>query len=180
MATMRSYQITEFGGSVSEVIQDIPEPTGTEALVRVTHAGVCHSDLHIADGYYDMGGESRMTLGDRGIKLPHTMCHEVLGTLVKAGPDAGDVPVGASRLVHPWIGCMEFSECQRGRENHCIKAQSIGVFRAGGYAKYALVPHPKFLVDADGIDPAVALPYASSGVTVCSGLKKALPVGNDE
>jgi len=180
MATMRSYQITEFGGSVSEVIQDIPEPTGTEVLVKVTHAGVCHSDLHIADGYYDIGGGERLTLGDRGINLPHTMGHEVMGTVVKAGPDAGDVAVGAARLVHPWIGCMECSECERGRENHCAKPQSVGVFRAGGYAEYTLVPHPKFLVDADGIDPAVATPYACSGVTVYSALKKALPVGDDE
>ena len=43
-----------------------------------------------------------------------------------------------------------------------------------------LVPHPKFLVNADGIDPAVATPYACSGVTVYSALKKALPVGDDE
>ena len=62
MATMRSYKITEFGGSVSETVQDVPEPTGTEVLVKVTHAGVCHSDLHIADGYYDLGGGARMTL----------------------------------------------------------------------------------------------------------------------
>jgi len=180
MGTMRSYQISDFGGNVSEVIQDIPEPAGTEVLLKVTHAGVCHSDLHIADGYYDLGGGTRLTLGDRGIKLPHTMGHEVLGTVTKAGPDAGDAPIGAARLVHPWIGCMECSECQRGRENHCMKPQSLGVFRPGGYAEYILVPHPKFLVDVDGIDPAVATPYACSGVTVYSALKKALPVGDDE
>ena len=51
MATMRSYQITEFGGPVSEAILDIPEPNGTEVLIKVTHAGVCDSDLYIADGY---------------------------------------------------------------------------------------------------------------------------------
>lgn len=180
MATMRSYQITEFGGAVSESIQEIPEPGGTEVLIKVTHAGVCHSDLHIADGYYDLGGGTRLTLGDRGISLPHTMGHEVLGTVVKAGPDATNAPIGADRLVHPWIGCMQCSECERGRENHCVKAQSIGVFRAGGYAEYMLVPHPRFLVDFDGIDPAVATPYACSGVTVFSALKKALPVGDDE
>jgi len=180
MVTMRSYKIAEFGGSVSETIQEIPEPTGTEVLVKVTHAGVCHSDLHIADGYYDLGSGARMTLGDRGIKLPHTMGHEVLGTVVKAGPDAGEVPIGAARLLHPWIGCMECSECQRGRENHCAKPQSLGVFRDGGYAEYTIVPHPKFLVDVEGIDPAVATPYACSGVTVFSALKKALPVGDDE
>jgi D-arabinose 1-dehydrogenase-like Zn-dependent alcohol dehydrogenase len=180
MATMRSYQITAFGGPVSEAILDIPEPYGTEVLIKVTHAGVCHSDLHIADGYYDLGAGAKLTLGDRGINLPHTMGHEVLGTVVKAGTDAAEAPIGASRLVHPWTGCMKCSECQRGRENHCVKPQSVGVFQPGGYAEYTLVPHPKFLVNADGIDPAVATPYACSGVTVYSALKKALPVGDDE
>ena len=108
------------------------------------------------------------------------MGHEVLGTVIKAGSGAAEAPIGASRLVHPWIGCMEYSECQHGRENHCVKAQSVGVFRLGGYAEYMLVPHPKFLVNADGIDPAVATPYACSGVTVYSAPKKALPVGDDE
>jgi D-arabinose 1-dehydrogenase-like Zn-dependent alcohol dehydrogenase len=75
---------------------------------------------------------------------------------------------------------MECSECQRGRENFCVKAQSVGVFRPGGYAEYMLVPHPKFLVNADGIDPAVATPYACSSVTVYNALKKALPEGDDE
>jgi D-arabinose 1-dehydrogenase-like Zn-dependent alcohol dehydrogenase len=108
------------------------------------------------------------------------MGHEVLGTVVKAGTDAAEAPIRASRLVHPWIGCMKCSECQRGRANHSVKPQSVGVFQIGDYAEYMLVPHPKFLVNADGIDPAVATPYACSGVTVYSALKKALPVGDDE
>ena len=180
MGSMRSYQISDFGGNISEVIQDIPEPIGTEVLLKVTHAGVCHSDLHIAEGYYDLGGGTRLTLGDRGIKLPHTMGHEVLGKVAKAGGQASETPVGAVRLVHPWIGRMECSECQRGRENHCMKPQSLGVFRPGGYAEYILVPHPTFLVEVDGINPAVATPYACSGVTVYSALKKALPISDDE
>jgi len=177
---MRSYRITEFGGAVSEATLDIPEPHGTEVLIKVTHAGVCHSDLHIAGGYYNLGAGAKLTLGDRDINLPHTMGHEVLGTAIKAGPDAAAAPIGVSRLVRPWIGCMECSECQRGRANLYVKAQSVSVFRPGGYAEYMLVPHPKFLVNADGIHPAVATAYACSGVTVYSALKKALPVGDDE
>ena len=63
MASMRSYQITEFGGAVSEAILDVPEPHGTEVLIKVTHAGVCHSDLHIADGYYDLGAGAKLPWG---------------------------------------------------------------------------------------------------------------------
>ena len=61
-----------------------------------------------------------------------------------------------------------------------MKPQSLGVFRPGGYAEYILVPHPTFLVEVDGINPAVATPYACSGVTVYSALKKALPISDDE
>ena len=96
---MRSYKLTDFGKPVQEVIQDVPEPRGTEVLVRVTRAGVCHSDLHIADGYYDLGGGKSLSLGERGIKLPRAMGHEILGVVEKGGPDAGAVPVGATRLV---------------------------------------------------------------------------------
>jgi|GEM_PF-2072340 propanol-preferring alcohol dehydrogenase len=98
MGTMRSYQIAKFGGAVSEAILDIPEPHGTEVLIKVTHAGVCHSDLHIADGYYDLGACAKLTLGGRGINLPHTMGHEVLGTVIKAGPDATEAPRRRSGL----------------------------------------------------------------------------------
>jgi len=180
VGTMVSYQISEFGGRVEPVRQPIPEPVGREVLLRVTHAGVCHSDLHIADGYYDLGHGSRLTLGDRGISLPHTMGHEVLGVVERAGPDAEGVPTGAPALVHPWIGCMNCGECRRGQENHCAAPQSLGVFRPGGYAEYILVPDPKFLVDIGDLDPAAVTPYACSGVTVYSALKKARPVADDE
>jgi D-arabinose 1-dehydrogenase-like Zn-dependent alcohol dehydrogenase len=177
---MRSYKLTDFGKPVQEVIQDVPEPRGTEVLVRVTRAGVCHSDLHIADGYYDLGGGKSLSLGERGIKLPRAMGHEILGVVEKGGPDAGAVPVGATRLVHPWLGCGECDICLGGQENYCTKPAALGVFRDGGYAEYVIVPHPQFLVDIGAIDPSVATPYACSGVTVYSAIKKALPVGDRE
>ena len=57
-------------------------------------AGVCHSDLHIWDGYYEIGGGKKLMLADRGIKLPLTMGHENVGEVVAVGPDAKDVKVG--------------------------------------------------------------------------------------
>ena len=54
-------------------------------LLRTVAAGVCHSDLHIWDGYYDLGGGKKLTLGDRGINLPLTMGHEVVGEVVAVG-----------------------------------------------------------------------------------------------
>ena len=76
---MLSYQVTEFSKPLARVAQETPRPTGRQVLIRTTAAGVCHSDLHIWDGYYDLGGGKRLTLGDRGINLPLTMGHEVVG-----------------------------------------------------------------------------------------------------
>ena len=105
-------------------------------------AGVCHSDLHIWDGYYEIGGGKKLMLADRGIKLPLTMGHENVGEVVAVGPDAKGVKVGDVRLVNPWMGCGECKVCQRGDENLCLKPQNVGVFAQGGYATHMLVPQP--------------------------------------
>jgi len=75
-------------------------------------------------------------------------------------------------LVHPWIGCGQCAACRRGEENLCAKPQSLGVVRPGGFAEYLLVPHPRYLLEIDGLDPAEAAPLACAGVTTYSALKK--------
>ena len=74
-----------------------PQPTGTEVLLKVVAAGVCHSDLHLSDGYFDLGGGKRMSLQDRGMKLPVTLGHENVGEVVAVGPQAQGVKVGDRR-----------------------------------------------------------------------------------
>src|SRR4029453_233641 len=96
------------------------KPEGTQVLLKMLAAGVCHSDLHIWDGYYEIGGGKKMMLADRGIKLPLTMGHENVGEVVAVGPDAKDVKVGDVRLVNPWMGCGECKVCRRGDENLCL------------------------------------------------------------
>ncbi len=177
---MKAYQVTGFAKPIEAVETAMPEPAGSEVLIKVRCAGVCHSDLHIWDGYYDLGGGGRLELGERGIELPRTMGHELYGEVVAGGPDAGDLPIGEGRLIHPWMGCGECAVCKAGLENHCAAPRSIGVFTDGAYADYCLIPHPRYLVDIGDLDPAVATPYACSGVTVYSALTKALPVGDGE
>lgn len=177
---MRSWKVTDFGKPLEMIQQEIPEPTGTEVLVKVTRCGVCHSDLHIGDGYFDLGSAGRLNMGDRGVPLPHVLGHEILGEVVKGGPDAGPVPTGETKLIHPWIGCGECSICKSGQENHCAKPRTLGVYRDGGYQEYVLVPHAMFLVDIGDVDPSEATPFACSGVTVYSALRKAQPVLDDE
>jgi D-arabinose 1-dehydrogenase-like Zn-dependent alcohol dehydrogenase len=149
-----------------------PEPKGSEVLLKVLAAGVCHSDLHLADGWFDLGGGKRMSLQDRGMKLPVTLGHENVGEVVAVGPDAKSVKVGARMLAHPWIGCGECGPCKRGEENLCTKMRSLGVFSNGGYADYLLIPHPRYLFDIGDLAPERAAPLACSGVTTFGALKK--------
>jgi D-arabinose 1-dehydrogenase-like Zn-dependent alcohol dehydrogenase len=173
---MKSYDLCECGASLRLMERPTPKPAGTEVLLKVIAAGVCHSDLHISDGYYDLGGGKRLKLADRGVKLPLTMGHENVGEVVAVGPDAKGVKVGDRRLVHPWLGCGECAICRRGDEQLCRTPFSIGVFRAGGYADHLLVPHPRYLFDIGDVAPEKAAPLACSGITTYGALKKVGPL----
>jgi propanol-preferring alcohol dehydrogenase len=169
---MLSYQVTEFSKPLVRVAQETPKPTGKQVLLRTIAAGVCHSDLHIWDGYYDLGGGKKLTLGDRGINLPLTMGHEVVGEVVAIGPEATGARIGDRRMAFPWIGCGKCPACAAGEENLCLSMRSLGVFSHGGYADHVMVPDAKYLVDIEGVDPALAATYACSGVTAYGALKK--------
>ena len=178
---MRAWAVVENGKPLQEIELPTPEPTGTEVLVEVTHCGVCHSDLHIWDGYYDVGGGQKMSLKDRGVTLPLAMGHEIVGRVAKLGPDAKGVKVGDLRIVYPWLGCGTCETCLAEEDNMCEKAAaSLGVFRNGGYGTHVVAPHPRHLIDPGKVDPAVAATYACSGITVYAAIKKAMPIPPNE
>lgn len=177
---MRMFQVCTCGQPLQLNEKPTPEPAGTEVLLRVKAAGVCHSDIHIWDGYYELGGGKRLQLLERGIKLPLTMGHENVGKVVAVGPDAKDVKVGDVRLANPWIGCGECVVCRRGEENLCKTPRNLGVFTDGGYATHLMVPHPRHLFDIGNLTPVQAAPLACSGVTAFGALKKLGPVIADE
>jgi D-arabinose 1-dehydrogenase-like Zn-dependent alcohol dehydrogenase len=172
---MRAYAVQCFCEPVVPVEYSDPQPTGTEVVLEVTRCGICHTDLHLQDGYYDLGGGKRLNLVDRGIKPPIILGHEVLGHLLCKGPDApiSDTGIGKAFLIYPWLGCGKCDVCLRGQENLCATPRSIGVFRPGGYAEKCVVPHPRYLVDVTGIEPTLAATYACSGLTAYSALRKA-------
>jgi D-arabinose 1-dehydrogenase-like Zn-dependent alcohol dehydrogenase len=177
---MLSYDVTEWGKPLQQATRDTPKPTGTEVLLKLKYCGVCHSDVHIRDGYFELGGGKRFYMTERGMKLPHTLGHEPYGTVVAAGPEAGTVPIGADRLVCPWIGCGSCARCREGQDNHCMTPRFVGVQRAGGYADHLLIPHPKYLIDAAGVDPAWAATLSCSGLTTYSAVSKLNPIPRDE
>ena len=174
---MRAWAVVENGADLKEIELPTPEPTGTEILLEVTHCGVCHSDLHIWEGYYDLGGGKHMSLQDRGVVLPLAMGHEIIGRVVKFGPDATGVAVGDVRIVFPWLGCGKCERCLAEEDNMCVVAgRSLGVYQNGGYGTHVVAPHPRHLIDFGTLDPAVAATYACSGVTVYSAIRKVLPM----
>jgi propanol-preferring alcohol dehydrogenase len=169
---MRMFQVCTCGEPMQLNEAPTPQPAGTEVLLKVLAAGVCHSDLHLADGFFDLGGGKRMSLADRGMKLPVTLGHENVGEVVAVGPGAKSVKIGAHMLAHPWIGCGTCEACLRGDENLCRTMRSLGVFLNGGYADYMIVPHPRYLFDIGDLAPERAAPLACSGVTTFGALKK--------
>jgi propanol-preferring alcohol dehydrogenase len=168
------------GSPLSLMKQDIPEPQGTQVLLEVTHCGVCHSDLYFQDGFYDLGGGKKLSLADRGVKLPMVPGHETVGTVVAMGPDAQGVSIGDSGIAFPWAGCGACSRCLNGNEHLCFNPRTLGVFHSGGYGTHVLLQRPEHLINCDGIDPALAATYACSGVTAISAVKKLLPLSTDE
>ncbi len=83
---MLSYDVVEWGKALEPTERAVPQPVGTEVLLRLKYCGVCHSDVHIRDGYFDLGGGRRLLMTERGMQLPATLGHEPFGTVVAAGP----------------------------------------------------------------------------------------------
>jgi hypothetical protein len=85
MTAHRCYCVTAHSQPLELVTGPTLEPKGREVLIRVTGAGVCHSDIHIWEGQYDLGGGKKLELKDRGMQLPLTMGHEIVRSS-KPGP----------------------------------------------------------------------------------------------
>src|SRR3954466_11866322 len=106
---MKSFQVTDFNAPLQEVDSPTPQPQGTQVLIKVKAAGVCHSDLHIWEGGYDLGhGRKPMSLKDRGVSLPRTMGHETVGEIAAFGPDVkaetGGLKVGDVAIISSGVG----------------------------------------------------------------------------
>ena len=177
---MLSYDVVEWGKPLEKIARETPVPRGTEVLVRLKYCGVCHSDVHIREGYFDLGGGRRLHMSERGMQPPVTLGHEPFGSVIAAGSEASDAPIGTDRLVYPWTGCGECARCAEGLDNYCMAPRMIGIQRPGGYADHLLVPHPRYLIDARGIDPVWAATLSCSGLSSYAAASKLQPIPRDE
>ena len=158
---MKSYKVVEFGQPLQKVEAPNPSPKGTEVLVRITAAGVCHSDVHLWEGFFDMGGGNKYSTA-KTMNPPRTMGHEIVGEVVALGPDAKGAKVGDKAVVYPWIGCGKCWYCEKGTENLCPTPHALGVNEDGGYADHVLVPHAKYLYPYGNLPVELACLYSLS------------------
>jgi alcohol dehydrogenase, propanol-preferring len=177
---MEAWAVVKHDEPLQKIRLPVPDLVGTQVLLRVSHSGICHTDLHLWEGYYDLGGGQRLTMADRGIALPRVMGHEVLGTVEKLGPSVEGLEMGARRIVFPWLGCGHCRSCEKGDENYCNKPESIGILQDGGMAEFIVVRHSKYLVDPGNIDPAVACTYGCSGTTILNAVEKLGSLASDQ
>jgi D-arabinose 1-dehydrogenase-like Zn-dependent alcohol dehydrogenase len=172
---MESQQIIAYGEPLETRTDPTPAPAGSEVLVRITFCGVCHSDVHLHDGAFHLGKGQDLDVR-AGRKLPFTLGHEIVGIVEALGPDAQGVSIGDHRVVYPWIGCGTCPACQRGDEPFCIKPRQLGIQVNGGFSDHVIVPDARYLIAFDGIEEARAAPFACSGLTAYSALRKLGPV----
>ena len=83
--------LSAYGTPLCETIVEAPRPQGTEILVRIERCGVCHSDLHMQDGYFLLGDGKKLDV-QAGRILPFTLGHEIAGLVESTGPDADVKP----------------------------------------------------------------------------------------
>ena len=153
---------------------DTPKPRGSQVLVKVQSSGVCHSDIHLWEGYYEGVGGQQLKTTDRGVTYPLTPGHEVAGIVDSLGEQAEGFNNNDKVLVYPWIGEGLCPACRIGEENLCDKPRSLGVYMDGGYAEYVLVPSYKYLIKiSDGMDTDASATLSCSALTAYGAVKNA-------
>jgi propanol-preferring alcohol dehydrogenase len=167
---MHRQSLTAYGAPLCETVVDAPRPQGSEVLVRIARCGVCHSDLHMQDGYFLLGDGKQLDVRG-GRTLPFTLGHEIAGVVESAGPDANTTP-GAKVAIYPWIGCGACAACKVGDENICAAPRHLGITVDGGFATHVLIPHPRYLIDYAPLSSSYAGALMCSGLTAYAALKR--------
>jgi D-arabinose 1-dehydrogenase-like Zn-dependent alcohol dehydrogenase len=167
---MKAQAMTAFGAPLTPMDLTPRQVGPGEALVRVTRAGLCHSDLHIHDGYFDFG-EVRQPVT---LEMPAVLGHEIEGEVTELGPGAPGPAPGTRVAVYPWLGCNACDTCRAGDQQLCITLprRGLGVAQWGGMAEYVHVPFADALIPIGDLAPGLGALAMCSGLTAYSALKK--------
>lgn len=120
---------------------DVPSLTPNQVLVRVTHSGICGTDLKIYKGAIP-------------VRYPRIMGHEMIGTVVDGDDDR--IRRGDRVIVDPAVFCGACFHCRVGRSNLCPNGVLLGRDADGGFAEYLAVPRSQVFHLPDAIDEQAA------------------------
>ncbi|MFD6491431.1 NAD(P)-dependent alcohol dehydrogenase [Streptomyces sp. NPDC060188] len=167
---MKALQYRTIGAAPEVVTVPDPEPGPGQVLLKVTAAGVCHSDIAVMSWPAESFPYA----------LPLTLGHEGAGTVAALGDGVRGVAVGDEVAVYgPW-GCGICAKCAEGKENYCLRADELGIRppglgAPGAMAEYLLVDDSRHLVPTEGLDPVAAVPLTDAGLTPYHAIKRSLP-----
>jgi propanol-preferring alcohol dehydrogenase len=161
---MKAAVLREIGKPLAIEEMATPSPRPGEVLIRVEACGVCHSDIHLADGDWDL--LKPIT------KVPLILGHEVAGTVAALGEGVTELQVG-DRVGVPWIywTCGECEFCRAGRETLCLKQKITGCTVDGGFAEFMIAPATHATRLPKSLTPAEAAPLLCAGLTVYKAMK---------
>jgi threonine 3-dehydrogenase len=152
------------------VLREVPVPAcgPSEALIRVHHAGVCGTDLHIWE--WDSWASNR-------IKLPVVVGHEFAGEITQLGAEAGAsglLAVGDLVTAEGHVVCGHCLQCRLGDAHLCLRTQIIGVDRDGAFADYIVMPASN-VIKLDGIPTEIGAIMDPMGNAVHTVLEAEVP-----
>jgi propanol-preferring alcohol dehydrogenase len=160
---MKAAVVTDFRSPLQ--IQDlpVPEPGPDEVLVRIETSGLCHTDIHAAQGDWPVRPAPPFIPG-----------HEGIGRIEKLGPGVTTRRLG-DRVAIAWLGyaCGECRYCIGGWETLCEKQQNSGYSVNGTFAEYAVAPAAFATPVPDAVSSRDAAPLTCAGVTTYKAIKVA-------
>ena len=158
---MRAAVVREFKQPLSIEDRPVPEPGDGQVLVKIEASGLCHTDMHAANGDWPVKPTPPFVPG-----------HEGVGIVQRVGPGVTRVREG-ERVAIPWLGwaCGECEYCMTGWETLCERQQNSGYAVDGGWAEYALASAAYVGKVPEGIDPFEAAPLTCAGVTTYKAVK---------
>ena len=163
---MKAAVLREIGKPLTIEEVPTPSPGPGQVLIRVEACGVCHSDLHLAEGDWDLLRPVT--------KIPLILGHEAAGTIAALGEGASGVRVG-DRVGVPWIHytCGECEFCKEGKEELCVKQKVTGCMVDGGFAEYMLAPATHASPLPASLGSVDVAPQLCAGLTVFKAMKAA-------
>jgi propanol-preferring alcohol dehydrogenase len=161
MTTMQAAVVHTFGSDLRIEDVPVPAPGPGQALVKLLTSGVCHTDLHAAQGDWPVKPSPPFVPG-----------HEGVGEVVALGEGVTNLHLG--QLVgNAWLfsACGDCQYCNTGWETLCEKQCNGGYSVDGSFGQYMLVDAKYAAIIPDGADPVEVAPVLCAGVTVYKGLK---------